>query len=109
MSRFPEPCGPFGLQPSPKHIRGGLLKDFASLSIPAVTSLTGSHLVRELRDLIAALDRRAPQVGRAGEASIARDAAALRVKALKRIAELEGQDRLSRLASAPGRKPTTAR
>ena len=51
-----------------------------------------AELVRELRELIAALDRRVPQVERAGEASIARDAAVLKVKALKRIAELEDED-----------------
>lgn len=45
--------------------------------------------VRELLELIAALDRRVPQVQRAGEASIARDAAALKARALKRIEELE--------------------
>jgi hypothetical protein len=49
-----------------------------------------AQLVRELRELIAALDRRVPQVERAGEASIARDATALKVRALKRIEELEG-------------------
>jgi hypothetical protein len=50
-----------------------------------------AQLVRELRELIAALDRRVPQVERAGEASIARDATALKVRALKRIEELEGE------------------
>ena len=38
---------------------------------------------------VAALDRRLPQVQRAGEASIARDATALKARALKRIEELE--------------------
>lgn len=47
------------------------------------------RVVRELMELIAALDRRMPQVQRAGEASIARDAAALKARALKRIDELE--------------------
>lgn len=27
--RFPEPCGPVGLQPSPKHVLGGPVKDVA--------------------------------------------------------------------------------
>jgi hypothetical protein len=49
-----------------------------------------SRIVTDLRELIAALDRRVPQVERAGEAVIARDAAALRVRALERIAEIEG-------------------
>ena len=47
--------------------------------------------IRILQELIAALDRRLPQVQRAGEAAIARDATALRASALKRIAELEAQ------------------
>ena len=46
------------------------------------------ELRRELEELIAALDRRMPRVERAGEAAIARDAAALREKAVKRLAEL---------------------
>ncbi len=46
-------------------------------------------VIRELQELIAALDRRVPQVQRAGEASIARDAAALKARALRRIEELE--------------------
>jgi hypothetical protein len=50
---------------------------------------TPSGAARELRELIAALDRRVPHVERAGEASIARDAAALKARALKRIEELE--------------------
>jgi len=48
-----------------------------------------ARTVRELYELIAALDRRVPQVQRVGEVSIARAAAALRVEALKRIQELE--------------------
>ena len=45
-------------------------------------------LVR-LHELVAALDRRVPQVEREGETRIARDAAALKRKAQKRIEELE--------------------
>jgi hypothetical protein len=52
-----------------------------------------SPAVRELLELIAALDRRVPQVERAGEASIARDAAALKVRALKRIEELQRESK----------------
>ena len=44
---------------------------------------------RHLRELIAALDRRVPRVERAGELAIARDAADLKARALKRLAELE--------------------
>ena len=45
-------------------------------------------LTRELEEFIAALDRRLPRVERVSEAAIARDAAALRAKALDRLAEL---------------------
>jgi hypothetical protein len=41
-----------------------------------------------LEELIAALDRRVPRVGQAAESGIARDAAALRAKAVARLAEL---------------------
>jgi hypothetical protein len=57
-------------------------------------ALICNELIRDLHELIAALDRRVPQVERAGKASIARDAAALKVKTLKRIAELEDHDSL---------------
>jgi len=53
--------------------------------------MTQSSAVRELLELIAALDRRVPQVQRAGEVSIARDAAALKARALQRIEELKSQ------------------
>ena len=45
--------------------------------------------IRHLRELIAALDKRVPRIERAGEATIARDAAALKKKALERLAELQ--------------------
>jgi hypothetical protein len=45
-------------------------------------------LARELQELIAALDRRLPRVEQVGEAGIARDAAALRAKAIARLAEI---------------------
>ena len=51
-------------------------------------AMTGAELARELDELIAALDRRVPRVEQAGETSIARDAAALRSKAMERLAEL---------------------
>ena len=53
-------------------------------------------LVHDLRELVAALDRRVPHIEREGERDIARDAQRLRRDALKRIADLE------RSASAPG-------
>ena len=52
-------------------------------------ALTTAERLRELQELIAALDRRVPQIERAGDAAIARDAAALRSLAMKRLAELE--------------------
>jgi hypothetical protein len=54
------------------------------------------ELARELEELIAALDRRLPRVEQAGEAAIAHDAAALRAKAVERLAEL-AKDRPSGL------------
>jgi hypothetical protein len=52
-------------------------------------ALTRTPAVRGLLDLIAALDRRVPHVERAGEVAIARDAAELKARALRRIAELD--------------------
>lgn len=46
-------------------------------------------LVEDLRELVSALDRRMPRLEHDGERAIARDAAALRAQAVKRIAELE--------------------
>jgi hypothetical protein len=51
--------------------------------------ISTNEVAQELRELIAALDRRAPRVERAGEADIAREAAALRDKAVQRLAEIE--------------------
>jgi hypothetical protein len=68
-----------------------------------------TQLVRELRELIAALDRRVPHVERAGEAAIARDAAMLKAKALRRIAELDDEKFPSRLDSTAAPKRTTAK
>jgi hypothetical protein len=50
--------------------------------------MNAPNLRRELEELIAALDRRVPRVQQAGETAIARDAAALRAKAVARLAEL---------------------
>ena len=57
-----------------------------------MTAITRGELIQELRELIAALDRRVPHVERAGEVSIARDAAALKARALKRIKDLEREE-----------------
>jgi len=56
---------------------------------PAAAESTRAQTVRELYELIAALDRRVPHVERVGEISIAHAAAALKLEALKRIKELE--------------------
>ena len=63
------------------------------------------ELVQELRELIAALDRRVPRVERAGESAIARDAAKLRATAVNRLRELTAQSETEE--SAPPR-PTEA-
>ena len=57
-----------------------------------ILSSTVDSTIRELRELIEALDRRVPRVERAGEASIARAAAVLRNQALVRIAHLEAEN-----------------
>jgi|SRR5688572_3496958 hypothetical protein len=49
---------------------------------------TPTEQIQLLRELIDALDRRVPQIERTGEIQIARDAADLREKALKRLAAL---------------------
>jgi hypothetical protein len=56
------------------------------------TSTQTGQIIRELREFVAALDRRVPQVERVGEADIARDAAALRTRAIRRIEELAKED-----------------
>ncbi len=64
-------------------------------------AVSGLELKRELEELIAALDRRVPRVEQAGEAAIARDAAALRAKAVERLAQLGPQPAV-RLAANRG-------
>ena len=49
-------------------------------------------IARELEELIAALDRRIPRCEQAGEEAISRDAAALRAKASRRLAELAAHE-----------------
>jgi hypothetical protein len=63
-------------------------------------------VIRELLELIEALDRRVPQVQRAGEEAIAREAAALKIRALKRIAELESRSNTPATRPSP-RQPAT--
>ena len=61
-------------------------------------------LVQDLRELVAALDRRVPRLEREGERDIAQDARELRRAALKRIAELERS--VSARPSAPDSAPS---
>ena len=58
-----------------------------------MTTVERAELLRELQELVEALDRRLPRVEQAGEAAIARDAAALRATALKRLQELKQETR----------------
>jgi hypothetical protein len=48
-----------------------------------------SDHIRVMQELIAALDHRVPQMHGVGEAGIAREAAALKVSALERVAALD--------------------
>jgi hypothetical protein len=52
---------------------------------------TLAEIVVQLQDLIVAIDRRLPQVQRAGESAIANAAVRLRMEASKRIGELEAE------------------
>ena len=60
-------------------------------------------LIHDLRELIAALDRRVPRIEREGEHAIACDAQDLRRAALKRISELERM-RITRATRTAGRE-----
>ena len=51
-----------------------------------------ANLMFALREIIDALDRRGPQIERAGEMRIARDAAILRREAVVRLEELQRAD-----------------
>ena len=71
-----------------------LRRNVEHLTVPTTTAsrepmaLKETPQIRELLELVAALDRRVPRIERAGEISIAGDAAALKAKALQRVAEL---------------------
>lgn len=53
--------------------------------------MNDSATIDLLLELIAGLERRVPQMQRAGEIAIAEDAAALKARAFARIAELKGE------------------
>ena len=61
-------------------------------------------LVHDLRELIAALDRRVPGLEREGEHGIAQDAQALRRAALQRITELDPSPAAPALATGAHEK-----
>ena len=65
----------------------------AALLTPDIMSTRPNEtLIEDLRELVAALDRRVPRLEREGERAIARDAARLKNEALRRIADLERND-----------------
>jgi hypothetical protein len=65
-------------------------------------------MIEDLRELVQALDRRVPQFERRGETDIARDAEALKNKALERIASLEGAARADEpVSDAPSSRRTS--
>ena len=68
--------------------------------------VTPEAVVREVRELIEALDRRVPRVEQVGEDAIARDAATLRATAVNRLAEITNQQTPAEAAS--DREPTSA-
>ena len=53
------------------------------------TEIGHERLIEQLRELIAALDSRVPHLEREGEIRIADEAAALRQKAIDRLAQLQ--------------------
>ena len=64
--------------------------DSPHLTDPAmVVPRTDDQVLDDLRELVAALDRRVPRLERIGERAIARDAARLKEEAMRRIAALE--------------------
>jgi hypothetical protein len=73
-----------------QQLRRGVERRTARERPETAVAVKNAQLARDrLRELIAALDARVPRVERAGEAAIARDAAALRAKAVKRLEEIE--------------------
>jgi hypothetical protein len=64
-----------------------------------ISSTVARTVLEDLRELVDALDRRVPHLDRKGEHDIARDAAALRAEAMKRIHEIEEGVRVTVIAS----------
>ena len=63
-------------------------------------SASERSVLDDLRELVAALDRRVSHLDRKGERDIARDAAALRAEAMNRIREIENEDCAVTVASS---------
>jgi hypothetical protein len=57
--------------------------------------VSARNVAHALEELIAALDRRVPHIERAGEAAIAREAAALRAQAVDRLTQIAGSATVS--------------
>lgn len=66
----------------------GLKRMATHVESPILHTPPASTVLDDLRELVAALDRRAPRLEREGEHDIARDAGLLRADALRRIKEL---------------------
>lgn len=49
------------------------------------------QLLADLTELVRALDRRTPALASAGEVHVAKDAAALKLRAMQRITQLESE------------------
>ena len=59
-----------------------------------MVTMDRTRMLADLRELVKALDRRVPRLERAGESKIAREAEALRMKAMDRIERLQSCDAL---------------
>ena len=57
--------------------------------VQSTTEIGHGRLIEQLRELVAALDSRVPHLEREGEIRIADEAAALRQKAIDRLAQLQ--------------------
>jgi hypothetical protein len=79
-----------GLERGPEARWRALLEAMMAIGKPTPRDIIS--LTRDLNELIEAIDRRLPQIERAGELSIARDAALLRDRAIARLAALAPAD-----------------
>ena len=75
--------------PGPRVNRKALQKGITMTVSHTQPDLGRERLIDQLRELIRALDSRAPHLEREGETQIANDAAALKQKAIERLAQLE--------------------